>query len=69
MLKILAFDYKEDKHTLYYGKDCLKKFFSSLRDYTKNISNFEKKERLPLTKEKLKLQQDRKNCCIRGKGI
>ena len=42
MLRILAFDHKEDKHALYYGKDCLKKFFSSLRDYAKNISNFER---------------------------
>ena len=44
----------EDKLILYYGKDCKKKFFTSLREHAKNIIDFEKKKMLPLTKEELK---------------
>ena len=36
----------------------MKKFCESLRDYTKNIIDFEKKKMLPLTKEELKSHQD-----------
>ena len=33
----------EDKHNLYGGKACMKKFCTSLRGNTKNITDFEKK--------------------------
>ena len=52
------FDHIEDKHTLYRGKDCIKKFFSSLTEHSKNIIDFEKRKIL-LTKE-LKSHQDAK---------
>ena len=42
------FDHIENKHTLYRGKDCLKKFFDSLTEHAKNIIDFEKKKMLPL---------------------
>ena len=45
----------------------MKKFCSSLRQHATNILNFEKKQMLLLTKEELKLYQDARNCCIRGK--
>ena len=32
---IWGFDHKEDKHTLYRGKDCMKKCCTSLREHAK----------------------------------
>ena len=42
----------------------MKKFCTSLRDHAKSIIDFEKKKMLPLTKEKLKSNQDAKVCYI-----
>ena len=64
MLTIWGFDSKEIKHTLYRGKDCMKRFCSSLREHAKNINDFEKKKMLPLTKEELNPDQNEKVCCI-----
>ena len=47
---IWAFDNIENKHTLYCGEDCMEKFCKSLREYDKNIIDFEKKKMSPLTK-------------------
>ena len=44
----------ENKHILYHGKDCIKKFCESLREHAKNVIDLEKKKMLPLTKEELK---------------
>ena len=35
MLTIWGFDYIENKHTLYPGKYCMKKFCDSLREHAK----------------------------------
>ena len=40
-------DHIKEKHTLYLGKDCMKKFWESLID-------FQKEKNLPLTRKKLK---------------
>ena len=40
---IWAFDSIENKHTLYCGEECMKKFCTSLREHSTNITNFEKK--------------------------
>ena len=66
---IWAFDDIENKHTLYCGKDCMKKFAESLREHAKNVIDFEKKKMLPLTKEESKSHQDAKVCYICGKRI
>ena len=58
MSTIWVFNYTENKHTLYRGEDCMKKFCSSLRDHATNIVNFENKKILPYKKEELKLNQD-----------
>ena len=42
---IWAFDNIENKHTLYRGKDCMKKFCTFLREYDTNVINFEKKKK------------------------
>ena len=44
ILTILGFDNIENKHTLYRGKNFMKKFCESLREHTKNIIDFEKKK-------------------------
>ena len=44
MSTIWAFNHIENKHTLYHGKDCMKKFYESLREHTKNIVDFGKKK-------------------------
>ena len=67
MSTIWAFDNIENKHTLYRGEDCMKKFWESLREHAKHIIGFEKKKVLPLTKEELKSYQDAKVCYICGK--
>ena len=36
MKTILAFDEIENKHILYRGQDCMKKFCTSLRDHATN---------------------------------
>ena len=47
----------------------MKKFCTSLKEHAQNIIDFEKKSKLPLTKEELKLHQDAKVCYICGKRI
>ena len=44
MSAIWGFDQIENKHTLYCGKDCMKKFCESLREHAKIIIDFEKKK-------------------------
>ena len=52
MSSIWTVDNIENKHTV--GKIVWKSLVTSLRKHATNIINFEKKEMLPLTKEKLK---------------
>ena len=51
MSMIWSFNNVENKHTLYRGKDCMKKFNSSLREHATDILNLEKKNMIPLTKK------------------
>ena len=67
MSTIWAFDHIENKHALYRGEDCMKKFCTSLREHIKNLIDLEKKKMLPLTKKELKPYQDAKVCYIYGK--
>ena len=62
MSLILGFDHIEDKHTLYRGKDCINKFFESLRVHAKSIIDFEKKKMLPLTKKESASHEEAKIC-------
>ena len=64
---ILGFDHIKDKHTLYRGKDCIKKSCTLLTEFAKNIIDIEKRKMLPLTKRKLKSHQHAKACYICGK--
>ena len=57
------------KHTLHLGKYYIKTFCESLRKHVKNITDFEKENMLPLTKEELKSHKDARNCYICGGRI
>ena len=46
----MGFDHIKNKHALYRGKDCMQTFCESLRKHTKNVTDFRKKNMLPLTK-------------------
>ena len=50
MSTIWTFDDIENKHNVYRGADCMKKFCESLREHEMKITNFGKKEITPLTK-------------------
>ena len=50
MSTIWAFDYIENKHTLYSRKDYMKKFRTSLREHIKNIIDFEKEKNTTVNK-------------------
>ena len=43
MSTIWEFDQIKETHSLYCGKDCVKKFCEFLREYTKSMIDFEKK--------------------------
>ena len=62
-----VFDHIENKHTLYRGKDRMKKFCTSLREHVKNIVDFEKENMIQLTNEEVKSHEDGRVCYIRGK--
>ena len=51
MTAISAFDNMKNKHILYHGEYCMKKFCESLKEHVKKIIDFEKKNILPLTKK------------------
>ena len=50
---IWGFDNMENKVTIYFGQDCIKKFCTSLREHATNVINFKNKRMLPLTEKKL----------------
>ena len=52
--KIWAFGHTENKHTLYRGKDCMKKFCESLREQAKSIIDFFKKN-VTVNKKRIKI--------------
>ena len=61
---IWRFDHIEDKHTLYRGKDFMKKLCESLREQAKRINDFEKKKMLLLTSKELKSYEEANKCFI-----
>ena len=51
MSKISSFRSIQNKHNVYRGKDCMKKFNEFLRKHAMKIINFKKKKNKSLTKE------------------
>ena len=54
---------------MYRGKDCMKNFYESLREYKMEIISFKKKKRKLLTKELQKSFQNAKTCYISKEKI
>ena len=54
MSTIWGFDHIKNKHTLYRGNDCMKKFCNSLREHVQRIVGFEKKN-VTVTKQRVKI--------------
>ena len=54
MSTIWSFDKVGNKHSLYRGKDCMRKFCNSLREHATYVINFEKKKMLPKNKKQKK---------------
>ena len=67
MSAIWGFDHIRDQHTLYCGKDFMKKFCESLKEHGKSIIDFEKKKMLLFTRKDLKSHENVKECYICGK--
>ena len=50
-----SFDAKNNKLDCYRGEDCMKKFYEKKKEkHLKRITNYEKKEMIPLTKKEQK---------------
>ena len=64
MSTILSFKNIENKHDVYRGKYCMKKFCESIREHAMKTINFKKKKMKLLTKEQQKLYQNAKICYI-----
>ena len=64
MSTISSFRSIENKHDVYRGKDCMEKFYESLREYAIKIINFKKKKIKLLTKEQQESDENAKICYI-----
>ena len=64
MSTIWGFDHIKNKHTLYRGNNCMKKFCNSLREHAQRIVVFEKKKMSLLTSKELKSHEDGKVCQV-----
>ena len=64
MSTISPFRSIENKHDVYRGKDCMKKFCEFLREHAMKIINFKKKKVKLLTKEQKESYENAKICYI-----
>ena len=64
MSTISLFRSIENKHDVYRGKDCVKKFCEFLRKHAMKIINFKKKKMKLLTKEQQESHENAKICYI-----
>ena len=62
MSRISSFRSIENKHDVYRGKDCKKKFREFLREHAMKIINFKKKKMKLLTKEQEESYENAKIC-------
>ena len=61
---VSSFDSKQNKHSFYRGKDCIKKFCSDLKELATKIINYEEKGMIPLTDNENKFYEEQKECHI-----
>ena len=58
---VCSFDSKEDKHSFYRGKDCIKTFCSELKELGTKVVNYEQKEMIPLTDDENRYYEEQKS--------
>ena len=46
---VSLFNSKENKHSVYRGRDCIEKFCKDLKELATKIINYEEKDLIPLT--------------------
>ena len=61
---VTPFDSKQNKQSFYRGKDCIKRFFSDLKELGTKIINPEQKEMIPLRDNEIKYYEQQENCYI-----
>ena len=59
-----SFDKSKSKLNYYRGEDCMTKFCKDLREHATKITNYEKKDMLPLTKKEEENYNNQKVCYI-----
>ena len=67
LILISSLDSRENKHSVYRGRDSIKKFCSDLKELATRIINYDEKEMIPLTDNKSKFYEEQKECNIRKK--
>ena len=62
---VSSFDSRENKHSFYRGKDCIKKFGKELKRICIKIVNYEQKEMIPLTDKEKEYyeEQEKRHIC------
>ena len=61
---VSSFDSKQNKHSFYRGRDCIKKFCKDLKQLPTKIINYEVKEMIPLTDSENKNYEEQEVCHI-----
>ena len=61
---ISSFNSKENKHSVYRGRDCIEKFCKDLKELATKIINYEEKEMIPLTDSENKFYEEQEVCHI-----
>ena len=61
---VSSFDVKENKHSFYRGKDCIKTFCKELKEICTRIVNYEQKDMTPLTDKEKRYYEEQKKCHI-----
>ena len=70
MSAILSFKSIENKHDVYRGNNCIKKFCESLREHAMEIINFDKKKKIKcLTKAQQESYKNDKNLLYLSRKI
>ena len=58
---ISSFDSKENKHNVFRRQDCIKRFYSDLKELATKVINYEEKETILLTNYKNRFYKEQKN--------
>ena len=61
---ISSFNSKENKHSVYRGRDCIEKFCKDLKELATKIINYEENDMIPLTDHENKFYEEQKECHI-----